>query len=787
MGDDPDTHSNETRDMPFEKVLPGTVDNAELYARTGAPLLTRFIAGYNAAVLSYGQSGSGKTYTVFGAQGAAADSPDAGIVPRLATELFRRLDDMKAANENLQTKVEASFIEIYQETYKDMLVEPPSEAGAKGPDEPTVVIQKDGTVVVQGATSRPIASYADLAALIAEGEGRRVGAGSRSQSSKRSHGIVTLKLTIADPTSSKPAGKTSKLQLVDLAASERAAAKEKGQDATSMAEAGTVNKSLAALGNTFQALTTNAGFIPYRDSKLTTYLADSVAKGGFAALVCCISTTPASYQETLSTLRWAARAKMIKSAPAASTKQIVKEVVAAPVAAPLYVAPPPVELGDTITVLSSWAWHAGRAAWVLAIASMWLYWYAFDTAESNTPATPSAPYGGFYMLTSNSCRDKTALTTVSGVFYAATQCVSYSMPDSPSNLDYLRLAGIVAFAFVIIALVASAIANWVSRSHVNGRAPEEYKWFPLLSKRSLPGWLHAVAAVSLVIAWGTYLGMVRRNYTALALLGVMTPAPNTAAVTYWRPGAGFILAVLASILEAIAALLILTNMGWVQRAPTPSAVVPDKIRSKKGLTCNALPGLTAVVWIGWMSFVLTITTTWTQWYYWGLSNSSSGITATGAYTLTDLVACTTVSNRNLNQPAAYCVSSELRNLPDGISTTYPFVAGTVAYSFVIAALFLAAVASLIQDEIREGYGTKLARFFPPWLLYGLCAVCQLIAWATYVGLFQKYYTAVVPNASDPFYNNGVGLNVIAMIFTIVGCILAFVFRHEAGHSGILPR
>jgi hypothetical protein len=251
-------------------------------------------------------------------------------------------------------------------------------------------------------------------------------------------------------------------------------------------------------------------------------------------------------------------------------------------------------------------------------------------------------------------------------------------------------------------------------------------------------------------------------------------------------------------------------MGWVQRAPTPSAVVPDKIRSKKGLTCNALPGLTAVVWIGWMSFVLTITTTWTQWYYWGLSNSSSGITATGAYTLTDLVACTTVSNRSeysvagcfvdsrklyrsprdcplswsptvcadLNQPAAYCVSSELRNLPDGISTTYPFVAGTVgesasargaesyflsyfclycllailAYSFVIAALFLAAVASLIQDEIREGYGTKLARFFPPWLLYGLCAVCQLIAWATYVGLFQKYYTAVVPNASDPFYS-----------------------------------
>ncbi|XP_027136956.1 kinesin-like protein KIF13B isoform X3 [Larimichthys crocea] len=270
----------------------------------GESLLRNAFQGYNACIFAYGQTGSGKSYTMMG----SVDQP--GLIPRLCSALFERTQSEQREQESFT--VEVSYMEIYNEKVRDLL-------DPKGGRQ-TLRVREHKVLgpYVDGLSRLAVASYKDIESLMSEGnKSRTVAATNMNEESSRSHAVFNIILThtLKDIKSGTSGEKVSRLSLVDLAGSERAA--KTGAAGERLKEGSNINKSLTTLGLVISALAEQGTaknknkFVPYRDSVLTWLLKDCLGGNSRTAMVATVSPAADNYEETLSTLRYADRAKNI--------------------------------------------------------------------------------------------------------------------------------------------------------------------------------------------------------------------------------------------------------------------------------------------------------------------------------------------------------------------------------------------------------------------------------------------------------------------------------------------
>lgn len=275
----------------------------EIYDKCVADVISKVTAGYNCSVLMYGQTGSGKTYTMgtdYRASGGNGTSP--GIIPRALNDLFESILDAEACN----WSVEVSFLEIYNESVYDLLTDRKSR-------EPIQIREHGKVVMLPGLVRREVKTPAEALQCLEQGCcTRSTGATLVNSCSSRSHAIFTVHLKCL----LEGMLFMSKLQLVDLAGSETI--KNTQSVGARRKEGVNINLGLLALGNVINALCSHHGktpHIPYRDSCLTRLLAESLNGTSHTVMIACISPTASNCMETLKTLRYADRARQIKTKP----------------------------------------------------------------------------------------------------------------------------------------------------------------------------------------------------------------------------------------------------------------------------------------------------------------------------------------------------------------------------------------------------------------------------------------------------------------------------------------
>ncbi|CAG9759456.1 unnamed protein product [Ceutorhynchus assimilis] len=270
----------------------------------GRDILDNAFQGYNACIFAYGQTGSGKSYTMMGSQ----DSK--GIIPRLCDTLFDLI--AKRQNSELSYKVEVSYMEIYNERVHDLL-DPQTNKQSLKVREHNVL-----GPYVDGLSQLAVTAFQDIDNLMAEGnKSRTVAATNMNSESSRSHAVFTVILTqtLLDTKSGVTGEKVSRMSLVDLAGSERAV--KTGAVGDRLKEGSNINKSLTTLGLVISKLADQSSgkqkdkFVPYRDSVLTWLLKDNLGGNSKTVMVATISPAADNFEETLSTLRYADRAKRI--------------------------------------------------------------------------------------------------------------------------------------------------------------------------------------------------------------------------------------------------------------------------------------------------------------------------------------------------------------------------------------------------------------------------------------------------------------------------------------------
>ncbi|OWZ12363.1 Kinesin [Phytophthora megakarya] len=309
------------RAFTFDNVLGINSSQTDTYRMCVAPLVQGFLDGYNATVLAYGQTGTGKTYTMagsgFDARGREKNGELQGMIPRVINAIFKKLQQ-EGNNDNQgrgECTLRVEYVEIYNEELRDLLH---PETTSK-----QLVIREDGegNIVIAGVKSELADSKeAVFRHLVVGGASRVTGSTMMNEQSSRSHAIFSLLLEQRDIASSTR--RFSKFHLVDLAGSERA--KRTGAVAGRFKESVSINQGLLALGNVISALGddkrrvgTAAGTIhvPYRDSKLTRLLQDSLGGNARTLMIACVSPATINFEETLNTLKYANRAKNIKNKP----------------------------------------------------------------------------------------------------------------------------------------------------------------------------------------------------------------------------------------------------------------------------------------------------------------------------------------------------------------------------------------------------------------------------------------------------------------------------------------
>jgi hypothetical protein len=278
----------------------------KVYQDLGKGNIAKAIEGFNGTVFAYGQTGSGKTYSMMGYEGD-------GIIPRLNTDLMAAVAQCKKDDPANEFLVTVSYLEIYNEVIKDLLN--PSDKHLKIREHP------DMGIYVEGLAELVVGGASDITELIEQGNKvRSVAATQMNARSSRSHSCFTIKVSQRKKEDmgngqERTTKLNSKLNLVDLAGSERQGKTQaSGQQ---LKEGAAINKSLSALGNVINALS-KAGskkdrHIPYRDSKLTRLLQESLGGNSRTVMIATISPAQDNYEETLSTLQYASRAKKIEN------------------------------------------------------------------------------------------------------------------------------------------------------------------------------------------------------------------------------------------------------------------------------------------------------------------------------------------------------------------------------------------------------------------------------------------------------------------------------------------
>ncbi|XP_040196841.1 kinesin heavy chain isoform X4 [Rana temporaria] len=281
----------------FDRVFPPNTTQEQVYHACAMQIVKDVLAGYNGTIFAYGQTASGKTHTM---EGKLHDPQMMGIIPRIARDIFNHIYSM---DENLEFHIKVSYFEIYLDKIRDLLDVSKTNL--------SVHEDKNRVPFVKGCTERFVSSPEEILDVIDEGKSNRhVAVTNMNEHSSRSHSIFLINIKQENvETELKLSGK---LYLVDLAGSEKVS--KTGAEGAVLDEAKNINKSLSALGNVISSLAEGSkGYVPYRDSKMTRILQDSL--GGNCRTTMFICCSPSSYNdaETKSTLMFGQRAKTIKN------------------------------------------------------------------------------------------------------------------------------------------------------------------------------------------------------------------------------------------------------------------------------------------------------------------------------------------------------------------------------------------------------------------------------------------------------------------------------------------
>ena len=281
-------------------------DQALVFDTLGKQILDNAWEGYHCCLFAYGQTGSGKSYSMVG-YGA-----NKGIVPISCEEIFKRIADNKEPS--LHYEVEVSMLEIYNEKVQDLLV----PINKRPPSGLKIRESKALGVFVADLTKYPVSSYEEISNKMDEGyQNRTIGSTLMNNTSSRAHTIVTIEFKQVQTVGKTKSEKLSKINLVDLAGSERA--NSTGATGARLKEGCNINKSLLVLGNVINTLADKAlgkkkdVLPPYRDSALTRILQNALGGNSKTVMICALSPASINYEETLSTLRYADRAKKIQN------------------------------------------------------------------------------------------------------------------------------------------------------------------------------------------------------------------------------------------------------------------------------------------------------------------------------------------------------------------------------------------------------------------------------------------------------------------------------------------
>ena len=326
-------HHNTSHAFTFDFVFDDFSSQSQVYAAAIQPLVDSFLAGYNTTILAYGQTGSGKTHTMGTAASAdgMADDGSVGIIPRVIRDIFRCVHERETTHMHT---VKVSFLEIYNEEIKDLL-----NTNSSAP-QPYIREGPNNSILVANSIEEVVATAQDtVACLIRGSQCRVVGSTAMNATSSRSHAIFSIILSqrkLSPPqgdnvattstSTASPADAVlaaggddeviqSKFHFVDLAGSERL--KRTGAVGDRMKEGININQGLLALGNCISALggEKKAGHVPFRDSKITRMLQDSLGGNSKTLMIACISPADVNADETVNTLKYANRAKNIKNKP----------------------------------------------------------------------------------------------------------------------------------------------------------------------------------------------------------------------------------------------------------------------------------------------------------------------------------------------------------------------------------------------------------------------------------------------------------------------------------------
>ncbi|XP_062822584.1 chromosome-associated kinesin KIF4-like isoform X1 [Anolis carolinensis] len=307
------------KSFTYDYVFDPSTEQEEVFNTCIVPLIKGIFKGYNATVLAYGQTGSGKTYSMGEAYIANQENdPIVGVIPRAIKFLFQKIQEKTDWHFSLKV----SYLEIYNEDILDLL----SPAKDRTSQISIREDPKEGIKIV-GLTAHEVTNAQETVSCLEQGNNSRtVAATAMNTQSSRSHAIFTICIE----QKSKSDMNTSfhcKLHLVDLAGSERQ--KKTKAEGDRLREGININKGLLCLGNVFSALgdeTKKGSFVPYRDSKLTRLLQDSLGGNSHTLMIACVSPADSNLVETLNTLRYADRARKIKNKPIVNIDPQAEEI-----------------------------------------------------------------------------------------------------------------------------------------------------------------------------------------------------------------------------------------------------------------------------------------------------------------------------------------------------------------------------------------------------------------------------------------------------------------------------
>ncbi|KAJ8025345.1 Kinesin-like protein KIF11 [Holothuria leucospilota] len=307
----------------FDKVFGPKAKQIELYKSVVVPILDEVLMGYNCTVFAYGQTGTGKTFTMEGERTpdenlSWEEDPLAGIIPRAMHQIFEKLRE-----QNVEFSVRVSFLELYNEELFDLLTSQDDTQRLRIFEDSA----RKGSVVIQGLEEVVVHNKDEVYSILERGAAKRQTAATLMNAhSSRSHSVFSVTIHIKENNiDGEELLKTGKLNMVDLAGSENIG--RSGAVDKRAREAGNINQSLLTLGRVITALVEHAPHIPYRESKLTRLLQDSLGGRTKTSIIATISPSSCNAEETLSTLDYAHRAKNITNRPEVNQKLTKKALI----------------------------------------------------------------------------------------------------------------------------------------------------------------------------------------------------------------------------------------------------------------------------------------------------------------------------------------------------------------------------------------------------------------------------------------------------------------------------